>query len=165
MRKNLKEEFGITLIALSITIIILLILAGITIVGLFGENGLIKNVIKAKDNTEISNEKEILEKSIAQAIAKDSRGIIKQENLQKELNIETGEGKTDVSYAKDEYEVLFTESNRYYTVEKNGNMGEYQEFVKDTTPGDITKGITGDILTGEENKPYEIWCIEDLVEW
>ena len=44
-------------------------------------------------------------------------------------------------------------------------MGEYQEFVKDTTPGDITKGITGDILTGEENKPYEIWCIEDLVEW
>ena len=37
-----KEKTGITLIALVITIIILLILAGITITTLFGESGIIK---------------------------------------------------------------------------------------------------------------------------
>ena len=38
-----KEKKGITLIALVITIIILLILAGITLSALMGENGLIEN--------------------------------------------------------------------------------------------------------------------------
>ena len=36
-KRNSKEEKGITLLALSITIIILLILAGITIAGLTGK--------------------------------------------------------------------------------------------------------------------------------
>ena len=165
MRKKLKNEIGITLLALSITIILLIILAGITIVELFGENGLIKNAEQAKNNTEISSEKEILERATAQAIAEDSRGIIKQENLQKQLNKETGEGKTDVSDAKEEFEVLFTDSNRYYTIDKNGNIGEYQEIEEDSSPGDITKDKNGNELDGSEEHPYEIWCIEDLVEW
>ena len=165
MRKKLKNEIGITLLALSITIILLIILAGIIIVGLFGENGLIKNAEQAKNNTEISNEKEILERATAQAISEDSRGIIKEENLQKELNKETGEGKTEVSNAKEEFEVLFTDSNRYYTIDKNGNIGEYQEVEEDSSPGDITKDKNGNELDGSEEHPYEIWCVEDLVEW
>ena len=55
--KKLKEEFkhgkkGITLISLVVTIIVLLILAGITISMLFGENGLITMAQKAKDQYE-----------------------------------------------------------------------------------------------------------------
>ena len=75
MRKKLKNEIGITLLALSITIILLIILAGIIIVGLFGENGLIKNAEQAKNNTEISNEKEILERATAQAIS-DRKSVV-----------------------------------------------------------------------------------------
>ena len=47
-----KKEKGITLIALVITIIILLILAGVTIAALTGENGILRNVGKAKEETE-----------------------------------------------------------------------------------------------------------------
>ncbi len=43
MRKNIR---GITLIALVITIIVLLILAGVTIVTLTGENGLLRKGTK-----------------------------------------------------------------------------------------------------------------------
>ena len=43
---------GITLIALVITIIVLLILAGVTIATLFGENGIITMAQKAKEETE-----------------------------------------------------------------------------------------------------------------
>ena len=47
-----KKEKGITLIALVITIIILLILAAVTIAALSGDNGILKNAAKAKEETE-----------------------------------------------------------------------------------------------------------------
>ncbi len=55
--KKLKEELnygkkGITLISLVVTIIVLLILAGVTIATLFGENGIITMAQKAKEETE-----------------------------------------------------------------------------------------------------------------
>ena len=47
MKKSKKEE-GITLIALTITIIVLLILAGVTIAAISGDNGILQNAAKAK---------------------------------------------------------------------------------------------------------------------
>lgn len=47
-----KNEKGITLIALVVTIVVLLILAGVTIVTLFGESGIITKAQKAKQETE-----------------------------------------------------------------------------------------------------------------
>ena len=47
----MKKQKGITLIALVITIIVLLILAGVTIVSLTGENGLLARAVQAKDTT------------------------------------------------------------------------------------------------------------------
>lgn len=53
-----KQEKGITLIALAITIIVLLILAAISISTLTGENGLLVKAETAKRNTEIEETKE-----------------------------------------------------------------------------------------------------------
>ena len=59
MRKQkLKENKGITLIALVITIIILLILAGITIGLVTGDNGLLAQATRAKEETEKAQLKE-----------------------------------------------------------------------------------------------------------
>ena len=49
--KILERAKGITLIALIITIIILIILAGITIIALSGENGILRQASKAKEET------------------------------------------------------------------------------------------------------------------
>ena len=54
MKKTVRQTKGITLIALVITIIVLLILAGVTIVSLTGDNGLLKRAGDAKELTEIS---------------------------------------------------------------------------------------------------------------
>ena len=51
MQKKWKEK-GVTLIALVITIIVLIILAGVAINALVGENGIITQAQKAKDDTE-----------------------------------------------------------------------------------------------------------------
>ena len=50
-----KRNHGITLIALVITIIVLLILAGISIQMLAGDNGILQRVTDAKTNTERAN--------------------------------------------------------------------------------------------------------------
>ena len=62
MNKNLN--FGITLIALIITIIILLILAGVTLSMVMGENGIFGKANKAKEQTQIANAKEIIRTAV-----------------------------------------------------------------------------------------------------
>ena len=49
---NKKEQKGITLIALVITVIVLLILAGVTIAALSGDNGILTKAREAKEKTE-----------------------------------------------------------------------------------------------------------------
>ena len=49
-----KKQKGITLIALVITIIVLLILAGVSISMLTGENGILNQASKAAEMTEIA---------------------------------------------------------------------------------------------------------------
>lgn len=54
----MKEQNGITLVALVITIIVLLILAGVTIAALGGQNGILTNASKSQKETAISEAKE-----------------------------------------------------------------------------------------------------------
>lgn len=48
--KVTKEEKGITLIALVITIVVLLILAGVSVAMLTGDNGILKQTVNAKNS-------------------------------------------------------------------------------------------------------------------
>lgn len=57
-KQKIKER-GITLIALVITIIVLLILAGVTLVALTGDSGILSNAEKAKDDYKVAEEKEM----------------------------------------------------------------------------------------------------------
>ena len=85
---------------------------------------------------------------------------MEEDEFQQELNNEIGkEGVAEVTDIGEEFEVLFTESSRYYIVSKNGDVSEAREMVKDNSPADITTGKDGEELEGR----YEIWSIEDLV--
>ena len=57
-RIKTKGNKGITLIALVITIIVLLILAGVTIAALSGDNGILKRATEAKEQTNQKNDEE-----------------------------------------------------------------------------------------------------------
>ena len=59
MNKTKKNTRGITLIALVITIIVLLILAGVTIAALSGDNGILTRAKEAKKKTEQANQEEL----------------------------------------------------------------------------------------------------------
>ena len=77
IKKDVQHsEFGITLIALIVTIIILLILAGITVSSISGDNGLLQSAINAKEQSEIVDEKEILNLATVYAMGKNKYGDI-----------------------------------------------------------------------------------------
>ena len=81
---NIRKETGITLIALVITIIVLLILAGVAIAMLSGENGILKKSAEAKTKTEESNFLEQVKiASMASITNKDAK--VNEEALKNEL--------------------------------------------------------------------------------
>ena len=130
----MKKETGITLLALVITIIVLLILAGITIGAITGDNGIIQNALSAKEQTEIANEREIVEEATVRAMGKNKRGNIVKDELQEELDKITGEGKTIVTEDKEElgYFVKFVDSGRIYKVSIDGEveyLGKEDELI------------------------------------
>ena len=71
MNRNTNNR-GITLIALVITIIVLLILAGMSISMLTGENGILTQANNAKEMTQSSNAEEIMKIVISEIRAESS---------------------------------------------------------------------------------------------
>ena len=57
----MRNSRGVTLVALVITIIVLLILAGVSLAMLTGDSGILTNADKAKANTAVSNAKNAIE--------------------------------------------------------------------------------------------------------
>ena len=123
-----KKEKGITLIALVVTVIVLIILAVISISVLGGKNGTIKNSEKARDETEIRKEREIVEISAVQAAKKNEYGIVERENLKKALNENIGEGKYTLTEDENKFIIVFKESKtkteHYIEKEPNIETGE-----------------------------------------
>ena len=65
--KRIKENKAVTLIALVVTIVVLIILAGISISALTGDKGIINQVHTAKENTEIASWEEQIDLAIIDA--------------------------------------------------------------------------------------------------
>lgn len=130
MRRELKNTKGITLIALVVTIIVLLILAGVTINAVFGENGLIKQVEIAKEKNTIASYQDEVDRALLAAkticIAENRNGDIlleakkelEQSTLFKDATFsEISNGEFTIN-TKDGYLVTVTESGA--TVVKKG---------------------------------------------
>ena len=73
-----KETKGITLIALVITIIVLLILAGVSIAMLTGENGILNQANKAKTETDYKGAEEKVKLAIMGARADDGQMTVEE---------------------------------------------------------------------------------------
>ena len=125
MEKNEKNK-GVTLIALVITIIVLLILAGVSISTLTGQNGILKRAIEAKNTTEVASEKEGIQMAVTTSqMASANYTSIKKDGLQSELNSYFGKEKTTLEDNKDgSYTVTMNNSKRKYTIEDDGSIIE-----------------------------------------
>lgn len=114
---------GITLIALVVTVIILLILSGVTISAITGENGILKKAKLAKEISETSNEKESIELAFMSAKMKNFYEIL-QEDVEKELN----EKGYKVIFDGEYYKITTKETKNEYIADKYGNIKEKNKY-------------------------------------
>lgn len=142
--KNTKNENAITLIALVITIIVLLILAGISISMLTGDNGILGQAGNAKTQTEIAEEKEIVKTASLAAISKEKYGELTKDKLEDELN---NYPKVENVEQIDAGVLVNFRSGRVYLVDLNGNISKYSEI---TVADLVVKN--GDIVVEDESK-------------
>ena len=116
-----KEMKGITLIALVITIIVLLILAGVAISTLTGESGILTQTQKAKEETEIASELEQVELAVTQAMIA-GNGTVTYEGLYhaflSNFGYEIEEG--DLPYT-------FESDNKKYVIFANGSVVQLEK--------------------------------------
>ena len=106
----IRNKKGITLIALVITIIVLLILAGVSVTMLTGTNGILTQAQKAKMTTELSSYKEQLELYKTEKLSENREFLESTLTVGKESltyntqpDGETGNIKTVIPSIKDEY--------------------------------------------------------------
>ena len=116
-QKEIKKlNKGITLIALVITIIVLLILAGVSIAMLTGENGILSQAQKAGEQTDIGKEKEDISLAYNGARAENNGGDVDDDDLNRNF----GYNNTDATAEGSNPITVTFGSGRQYTIDENG---------------------------------------------
>ena len=153
-QRNYLKEKGITLIALVVTIVVLLILAGVSINALFGDNGIIQ---KAKDAQNKANE----------STQKDMEQINGLEDWLNEKTESEGEGKITVKFCDYDGTILETVSV------KNGETAQYTKGIptRATEGGYIysfNKWVTskdGNVKADLENITSNLSVYANYIKW
>ena len=155
MKRNFKERVkskkGVTLIALVITIIVLLILAGVTIATLTGDNGILT---KAQNSKEKNAQKTVEEQiNLAVQASKINEGlVIDKDILEQEL---TNNGIEITKSENDELPWTVKKDGYVYTISENGEVKEKEGIAITTGDIEILKGstegkkVSAQILSGE----------------
>ena len=137
-----NKSAGITLIALVVTIIVLLILAGISVQMLTGENGILTRAGEAKNNTEESQIKEKINLAYHSALAA-NKGNISEDLFVKELTEEFGT-------RNEKYTLINSKDGKSWIISINGT--NVKENI--TKPANLqTEPINPEVEYGYAGKP------------
>ena len=141
IKNKIKQKNGITLIALVITIIVLLILAGVSIAMLTGQNGILTQAQNAKTTTEDKSAEEKIKLAVMAARAQ-SEGALDADKLVAEIPNNYGGTATKTGTG---FPVNATVDGKSFTIDGDGN-------VTSTGSGNGPTGGTLGTVTGNEEK-------------
>ena len=152
-RENKKEEIeikanpskGITLIALVITIIVLLILAGVSIAMLSGDNSILTRGAEAKTSTDKAQIEERIKTSYLAALT-EGHGVVTEETFVAELKKEFGVAKIEDTNAT----TIDTTSTQGKWIVTIDNSGPVELVAGISTPTPFTSNFTAEELTALE---------------
>ena len=128
-KKKFRKNKGITLIALVVTIIVLLILAGISIVMLTGQNGILNRAGEAKNANGVAQGEELIKVSVMDALTRGT-GELTDENLRKALSSNLGTEVKDYEIVGSKdcgWTVTIKENDKDYKISSTGKIGEIEK--------------------------------------
>ena len=145
MNKGINKNKGITLIALIITIIVLLILAGVTLSMVMGESGIFSKANNASEQTKISNAKEIIRMQVLEnELNKKTKDANAKSDEDLQVDVETK--LTEEGYKVEEGKITIgsTEINIAEEIANASSGGEIITPPENKTPGkeDTSKNRT-----------------------
>ncbi len=157
MKKGKNLNSGITLIALVVTIIVLLILAGVTIATLVGDNGILTRANEAAQTNTQTEERErislawqslYLEKrqtdgTLAEITADEILEQLIADGVDEDIVSATGTGTITVTFTH-------PDGDNVYTVDQNGNIGIAEP------PTTLEEAKDDGMLTNPDNKTVQV---------
>ena len=147
--KAIKSNSAITLIALIITIIVLLILAGVTLSMVMGESGIFSKANNASEQTKISNVKEIIR---MQVLENELNKKTKDANAKsdEDLQVDVKTKLTEEGYKVEEGKIIIgsTEINIAEEIANASSGGEINKIT--IADGDNIKGTKPKTIDGKK---------------
>ena len=183
------KENGMSLIALVVTIIVLILLAGVTISNIRNDSGLFNKSLESRDEKIASEENEAIQWAAAQAVADDSNKtgqIIYKGQIAEKLDKYIGNQNEDMEYQifgpeedykgtmiiSDTYVVEFSKSGNSYIIDGSGNVRRDETGDKVASrDGVLIKPASTSINIGSEltlnilanTNDYKVTCSDESV--
>ncbi len=163
-KKELNNSNGITLIALVITIIVLLILAGISISMLSGDNGILQRATTAKENTERA---EIIETAQMDILEKqtENHGSLSADELEEILISPNYNTQGRLSNEEKILERTLTSKNGKYEIPVseiyNGSLSNTTPSVVTDYSNEVKTALAEGKYVTYKNKPYVVLYNDD----
>ena len=164
-KKKIKQVQGITLIALVITIIVLLILAGVSIATLTGENGILTRANDAKENTEQATAREKVEVEVLGSYGKNGKLDLDRlkENIQNSGGTVIGDS-FPVTVTMDGYDFsVDAEGNVILIGKNNGDLVAGGEWNGKVNTPKLAKGMIP--IKWDDSQTKWVICSEHDPEW
>ena len=175
-RKKLKGKSGITLIALVITVIVLLILAGISITMLTGDNSILNQATNAKESTIKGSEQEAISIAYNGVLTNNLGSVTEVDDFAQKLKEELRKNGYDVDVRDNGKTVEFNDTKNVYkldiakgTVTKKEqqdrskiNVGDFVEYTPPTREAYstyLTEAYTGSSANSSITQQYKIWRV------
>ena len=181
MKHRIRNKPGITLITLVITIIVLLILAGVSISMITSQDGILKKTTAAKETTYKATEKEKISRAFSSGVIEKyekNEDIVSLANFKYKIYGQKGNSFTIIDNGDTSFTVVTDDNEEYeYIVKQNGEVTEmqYEKWNLDVTeptektnseihiklPSEL-KWLANQVNDGNSFKGYTIYLDNNL---
>ena len=162
--KNFRKNQGITLIVLVITVIVLLILAGISIATLTGNNGILTRTQEAKNKTEEADDIEKIKLAVSEAqIGDNGYQELNYSNLQKAIDNEFEGRNVVVSDNGDgSYIISLDNNSKMYYADSTGQTISHENMLAIGTADEL-KAFRDDVNSGNTYEGKYVYLTNNIL--
>ena len=159
MQKQKNKQRGITLIALVVTVIVLIILAGVSIAMLVGENGIITQAQRAEEATTQAMQKEAIELAVASVQA---QGTIELDKTKLETALQSQLGDTEYDLTENgDGSFLLQIAERSYYIDSTGEVITEENMIAIGSTEEL-KAFRDDVNSGNTYEGKYIYLTSDI---